>query len=230
MAILCLEHLSNSAKRCRLFSSILKDPFSSCCNCNQSSLSCSVPEEEEENPITDFNDVQEVVVSMIRSRAMEARFKRKGSMLNDNYSFVLHPKSGVLFVSKAKQQAHDDHSAQQENSKVNEEMDDFASVNSHFSPCIATAVDDSEVYFSVKTDFSCCSTLKDPDLAENRWWVSETLDSSEVKRRAIIQEVCHCEGWPFGLCRRALLLPPLPKSPSESWLWCKSFPKIMKTI
>lgn len=232
MAIFCLEHISNSSKRCRFLSSVLKDPFSSCLTCNRSHLSCSGPEEEEEEetPNTDFDDVQEVVVSMIRSRAMEAKFRRKGTMLNENYSFVLHPTSGVLFVSKAKRQAYIDHSAQkQENNKANEEMDDFASVKSHLSPCIVTAVDDSEAYYSVKTDFSCCSSFKDPDIAENRWWVSETLDSSEVKRRAIIQEICHCEGWPFGLCRKALLLPPLPKSPSESWSWCKGFPKTIKT-
>uniref|UniRef100_A0A803MZN6 Uncharacterized protein n=1 Tax=Chenopodium quinoa TaxID=63459 RepID=A0A803MZN6_CHEQI len=86
------------------------------------------------------------------------------------------------------------------NSKVNEEMDDIASVNNHLSPCIATAVDDSEVYFLVKIDFSCCSTFKDLDLAERMWWVSETLDSYEVKRRVIIQEVCH---WLFYLYRKA---------------------------
>lgn len=176
----------------------------------------------------------QVVVSMIRSRAMETRFKRKGSMLSDNYSVVVHPKSGELFISTAKRQTYDENSAQKqhEESKVNEEMDDFASANSHFSQCITTSVEDSEAFFSVRTNLSCCSTSKDPDLAENRWWVSEalSLDSSELKRRLIIQEVCHCEGWPFGLCRKALLLPPLPKSPSESWSWCKHFPRIVKTV
>ncbi|XP_021861067.1 uncharacterized protein [Spinacia oleracea] len=219
MAVFCL---SNSAKRCRFLCSVLKDPFSSCRTCHRGYLSCSgvEEEEEEETPITDFNDVQDVLVSMIRNRAMEAKL-RKVSMVNHNYSFVVHPTSGVLFVSKAKQQAYDDNSTQkQDNSKGSEEVDDFASVKTHFSTYIATA-DDSEAYFS------CCS---DPDLDESRWWVFETLDSSEVKRRSIIQEVCHCEGWPFGLCRKTLLLPPLPKSPSESWSWCKTFPKTVKAI
>lgn len=62
MAIFCLEHISNSSKRCRFLSSVLKDPFSSCLTCNRSHLSCSGPEEEEEEetPNTDFDDVQEV--------------------------------------------------------------------------------------------------------------------------------------------------------------------------
>ncbi|KAL2934292.1 Activating signal cointegrator 1 complex subunit 3 [Bienertia sinuspersici] len=65
---------------------------------------------------------------MIRSRAMEAKFRRKGSiLLTDNYSYI-HSTSGELFVSAEKQK-------QQENSKVEEEMDEFASVNSSFSSC-----------------------------------------------------------------------------------------------
>ena len=29
--------------------------------------------------------------------------------------------------------------------------------------------------------------------------------------------------WPVGLCRKALLVPPLPKSPSYSWTWKKNY-------
>ncbi|XP_057531928.1 uncharacterized protein LOC130810028 [Amaranthus tricolor] len=231
MPIFCLQHPSRSAKRCKLFFSVLKDPFSSCHSCYPSHMSCSNPEDEEVS-VADFQDVQELVVSMIRTRAMEAKFRRKGSLLStESYSFI-HPTSGELFVSTAKQHTHDDHSAQKhKNSKNKEEMDDFVSVHSHFSsPCFTTAVDGCDTFFSMRTNFSHCSSMNDPDSAENRWWVSEAMDSSELKRRAIIQELCHCEGWPFGLCRRALLLPPLPKSPSESWSWCKGFPKHVKTV
>ncbi|XP_057786287.1 uncharacterized protein LOC131003755 [Salvia miltiorrhiza] len=49
------------------------------------------------------------------------------------------------------------------------------------------------------------------------------------KRRSLILELIHCQGWPFGLWRKALLLPPLPKSPSDSWLWTKSG-RIVKII
>ncbi|KAL2929966.1 DNA polymerase III subunit alpha [Bienertia sinuspersici] len=159
---------------------------------------------------------------MIRSRAMEAMFRRKGSiLLTDNYSFI-HSTSRELFVSAEKQK-------QQENSKVEEEMDEFASVISSFSSCYTPGIEESEAFFSVKTNFNCCSSLKGLEFAENRWSVSKVLDSSEIRRRAIIQEVCHCEGWPFGLCRKALLLPPSPKSPSEYWSWCKGFQKDPKS-
>jgi len=110
-----------------------------------------------------------------------------------------------------------------------EEPEDFMSVQSHFSLCSSCAAADSDAFFSVKTNFSHCSSVKDMDLHESKCWAWEGfLDSSEIRRRAIIQEFCHCEGWPFGLCRKVLLLPPLPKSPSESWTWCKGTAKVVR--
>ncbi|CAN1819686.1 hypothetical protein LINPERHAP1_LOCUS28807 [Linum perenne] len=67
-----------------------------------------------------------------------------------------------------------------------------------------------EEFLSVKTNLSRCSSFSKV----------EEFPSLQ-KRVSILQELCHCEGWPFGLCRKAVLLPPLPKSPSESWLWRK---------
>ncbi|CAI0558201.1 unnamed protein product [Linum tenue] len=67
-----------------------------------------------------------------------------------------------------------------------------------------------EEFFSVKTNLlSRCSSL------------SQVEFPSFHRRVSILQELCHYEGWPFGLRRKAVLLPPLPKSPSESWLWRK---------
>lgn len=150
---------------------------------------------------------------------MEATVRRKSSMITDGFSTVIHPISGELFIRTPKQ----------ESNKEDEEMEDFASVQSHFSHCMSAAAD-SEGFFTVKTNFSCCLSLKDIDhFTENPWWASEDMNSSELRRRAIIQEFCHCEGWPFGLCRKALLLPPLPKSPSDSWTWCKGTNKVVKT-
>ncbi|TKY57799.1 hypothetical protein E2542_SST14852 [Spatholobus suberectus] len=82
--------------------------------------------------------------------------------------------------------------------------EEFLSVKSSLSCCSSSAVS-GEAFYSVKTNLSRCSSMSE-------------LDVSEYWRRSIIQEFCHCEGWPFGLCRKAVLLPPLPKSPSESWL------------
>ncbi|RRT83243.1 hypothetical protein B296_00000417 [Ensete ventricosum] len=68
--------------------------------------------------------------------------------------------------------------------------------------------DESEAFFSVKSWLSCCST-------------DGSTESKEISGGSILEEFRHCEGWPFGLCRRAVLLPPLPSSPSDSWMWHK---------
>ncbi|CAL9779021.1 unnamed protein product [Musa acuminata subsp. burmannicoides] len=66
--------------------------------------------------------------------------------------------------------------------------------------------DESEAFFSVKSCFSCCSTDGSTELEEFG---------------SLLGEFRHCEGWPFGLRRRAVALPPLPSSPSDSWMWHK---------
>ncbi|CAN1819681.1 hypothetical protein LINPERHAP1_LOCUS28807 [Linum perenne] len=88
------------------------------------------------------------------------------------------------------------------------EEDEFFSVGSYLSCC--SSVLSREEFLSVKTNLSRCSSFSKV----------EEFPSLQ-KRVSILQELCHCEGWPFGLCRKAVLLPPLPKSPSESWLWRK---------
>lgn len=69
--------------------------------------------------------------------------------------------------------------------------------------------DESEVFYSVNSCFSRCSIEKEPDY------------SSHFRGHSIWEEFMDCEGWPFGLCRKALMLPPLPSSPSDSWIWRK---------
>lgn len=93
--------------------------------------------------------------------------------------------------------------------------DEFYSVQSFLTCCSSAAT--KEAFFSVEANFSPCSSLNGFDFLDE-----------DHKRRAILQEICHCEGWPFGLCRKAVLLPPLPKSPSESWSWSKGT-KIIRT-
>lgn len=88
------------------------------------------------------------------------------------------------------------------------EREDFFSVGSCFSRC--SSATNMEAFVSARTNFSRCSSLS-------------SLDFPDLWRRSIIQELLYqCEGWPFGLCRKRLLLPPLPKSPAESWSWRKS--------
>ncbi|KAG1366610.1 hypothetical protein COCNU_13G004000 [Cocos nucifera] len=74
--------------------------------------------------------------------------------------------------------------------------------------CEAADGEESEAFFSVKSCFSRCSSDGGSQL-------------KEFRRRSIFEEFKHCEGWPFGLSRRASMLPPLPSSPKDSWMWHK---------
>lgn len=89
-----------------------------------------------------------------------------------------------------------------------EETDGFYSPCSHLSRCSSATT--AEAFMSVKTNLSRCSSMSSIEFPMFK------------RRRSIIRELCHHQGWPFGLCRKALLVPPLPKSPSESWMWRKS--------
>nr|GMD89012.1 uncharacterized protein LOC109170639 [Ipomoea batatas] len=95
----------------------------------------------------------------------------------------------------------------EEEDDEDEEEEEFMSVGTHLSRCSSAA--SFEAFFSAKTTscLSRCSSLGRIEFPEYR------------RRSSIILEFSHCEGWPFGLCRKAVLLPPLPKSPSDSWLW-----------
>ncbi|KAH9611539.1 hypothetical protein KSS87_007628 [Heliosperma pusillum] len=214
-----MEHPPSKSKRCKFISSVLKDPLSHCHACCRGHRLSDSSSDEEDTHISDFENIQ-MIVSMIRTRAMESKMKR--SSMIESYSTVLHPISGELFPGSVKQL----YDVKKQDDEENEE---FTSVKSQLSLCSFASIDDYEAFYSVKTDFSCCPSLKDAELAENKWWSSEVLDSKELRRRAIIQEICHCKGWPFGLCRKALLLPPLPKSPSDSWSWYKASPNVVKT-
>ncbi|GAB4852111.1 hypothetical protein Ancab_016301 [Ancistrocladus abbreviatus] len=201
MTIFYHQQQRTSSNRCRFLTSALKDAFSNCHTCKPRQ-SFSAPEED--TPISDLDDEQEVIVSMVRSRAMEAKFRRRNFLRNDSFSSVFHPTLGEVFVRAAAKNKSDNNN--------DEERDEFLSVKSHFSvSCYSTAAD-TEAFFSVNTNFSRCTSLN----------LDAGLDCFlDLQRRSIIQEFCHCEGWPFGLCRKAVLLPPLPKSPSESWSWHK---------
>ncbi|CAK9163679.1 unnamed protein product [Ilex paraguariensis] len=172
----------------------LKDAFT---NCHTFSGRLSSSATEEDDPASDCDDEQELFVSAVISKYKEAKCRRKASFTVDSISWALSPTRGEFCIPpKAKQQ--------KENTE--KETEDFFSVKSCLSRCSSTSSMDA--YVSVRTTFSRCSSL-------NR------IDFPDFRRRSIIREFSHCEGWPFGLCRKALLLPPLPKSPSESWSWRK---------
>ncbi|CAN1163842.1 hypothetical protein LINPERPRIM_LOCUS32834 [Linum perenne] len=190
----------NPSKKCKLLlASTLRDVFSNCKSCGGRISSSSPLQDEDYVATTDLEDEQEVVLSAIRTRAMEkskSKSKHKAFVITDSFS-------GELFSSpkrlELKHKNGDDGDM---------EEDEFFSVGSYLSCC--SSVLSREEFLSVKTNLSRCSSFSKV----------EEFPSLQ-KRVSILQELCHCEGWPFGLCRKAVLLPPLPKSPSESWLWRK---------
>ncbi|KAJ7966644.1 Glucose-induced degradation protein like [Quillaja saponaria] len=188
------EEPQNSSNRCKFLTATLKDAFS---NCHIFGGRFSTSSLEDEFPISDFDEEQEVVVSEIRSRATE-KLRRKNNFLTNSFSWVYSPKTRELYIVQ-KEDMDDD-------MEEDDQREEFLSVKSCFSSCSSAL--SREAFYSVKTNLSRCSSFNG-------------FEFPHSQRRSIIQEFCHCEGWPFGLCRKALLLPPLPKSPSESWLWRK---------
>lgn len=133
--------------------------------------------------------------------------KQKASVLRHSFSWVYSPATKELFVVTSQKKVENGY-------KENDEREEFLSVKSCFSRCSSSP--SGSVFYSVKTNLSRCSSFNDLQQQSKHW------------RRSVIEEFCHCEGWPFGLCRRAVLLPPLPKSPSESWLSRKMKPSTKK--
>ncbi|KAL4295935.1 hypothetical protein GQ457_12G019020 [Hibiscus cannabinus] len=198
MGVFYQEERSHHSKRCMFLASLLKEAFSRCHSFNGR---LSISGGDDEYSTSDIEDESEVVVSEIRIRAME-KMKRRPSVMAESFTWVLYPSTGELYMSSKQDET---------------EEEEFFSVGSSLSLCSSGATASREAFMSAKSNFSRCSSLKQIDFPET--W---KLDLEDFRRRSIIREFCHCEGWPFGLCRKAVLLPPLPKSPSESWSWRKA--------
>ncbi|KAJ0087407.1 hypothetical protein Patl1_08993 [Pistacia atlantica] len=175
------EEPPQDSKRCKFLAMVLKNVFSNCHNGN-GRFPPSSPEEEYQT--TDFDHEQEVVVSEIRSRAME-KLRRKPCPMTDSFSWVFSPRSRELYL-KAHQHKYDDDDDDDE-----EARDEYFSVGSCFS-CYSSAVS-REAYYSVKTNLSGYS----PSLNGFDFQDFPKLDFQDL-RRSIVQELCFCEGWPFG--------------------------------
>ncbi|MFQ6642138.1 hypothetical protein Gotur_017842 [Gossypium turneri] len=201
MSVFYQEEHSHHSKRCKFIATLLKEAFSHCHSFNGRFSSSG--HDDDEHSTSDIDDEPEVVVSEIRTRAME-KMNRKTSSMTGSFSWVLSPSTGEIYISS-------NHFKRRDNDN---EDDEFFSVGSCFSLCSSGV--SREAFMSAKSNFSRCSSLKNVDFPEI--W---KFDSEDFRRRSIIREFCHCEGWPFGICRKVVLLPPLPKSPSESWSWRK---------
>ncbi|KAL5992742.1 hypothetical protein ACLOJK_013661 [Asimina triloba] len=136
-------------------------------------------------------DDDQVIILAIRRRAMEAKHRRKDSLSTENLCWVLSPAKGEAFIAAAAAAAAA--TKEKKDEECNEEYED------------------TDAFFSAKSCFSRCSSMSAGgfELWEN------------FGRPTVWEEFCHLKGWPFGLSRKMMLLPPLPRSPSDSWTWCK---------
>ncbi|XP_038990612.1 uncharacterized protein LOC120113559 [Hibiscus syriacus] len=200
MSVFYQEERSHHSKRFLFLTSFLKEAFSRCHSFNGR---LSISGRDNEYSTSDIEDESEVVVSEIQSRAIE-KMKKRPSLMAESFSWVLSPSTEELYISSKQAKRRDD----------DNEDDEFFPVGSCFSLCSSGA--SREVFMSAKSNFFCCSSLNKVDFPEI--W---KFDLEDFRRRSIIREFRHCEGWSFGLCRKAVLLPPLPKSPSDSWSWRK---------
>ncbi|XP_037427582.1 uncharacterized protein LOC119293125, partial [Triticum dicoccoides] len=68
---------------------------------------------------------------------------------------------------------------------------------------------ESEAFFSVKSFFTRSTSR-----------AATVASLTDMGPPATWEGFQHCEGWPFGLCRRPAV-PPLPSTPADSWKWRK---------
>ncbi|PIN25253.1 hypothetical protein CDL12_01989 [Handroanthus impetiginosus] len=189
MSIFYREEPPNPSKRCKCLALALKDAFSNCHSLRRKIIESS-PESEE--PVSDFDEEEEIFVSAVISKYIESKSKRKSSIGIETCYWALSPeKRDSITTSKPV------------------EKEEFLSASSRLSRCSSATTFD-EFVSAKSTCLSRCSSLNRIDFQHFG------------RRRSIIMEFIHCEGWPFGLCRKALLLPPLPKSPADSWSWKKT--------
>ncbi|XP_059286398.1 uncharacterized protein LOC132039870 isoform X2 [Lycium ferocissimum] len=192
------QESTNHSKRFKFLVSTLKNAFANCYSFRKRRQSCP----EKDDPIYYYDDEDEAFISVVISQYMELKCRRKTTITTDKFTWAFSPTTGDLFISAKLRQKKEENEDQEK-----EEREDFYSVASRLSPCSsATSFED---FVTAKTIFSSSSSL-------------DRIDFQGPWRHSVIQELSHCEGWPFGLYRKSLLLPPLPKSPSDSWSWSKS--------
>uniref|UniRef100_A0A7N1A9R7 Uncharacterized protein n=1 Tax=Kalanchoe fedtschenkoi TaxID=63787 RepID=A0A7N1A9R7_KALFE len=183
----------------------------------------------DEDPLTDelpesFIEDEEVI-SAIR-RLMEEKRRRKAAMYAPyDYSWTFSPATEKLFITPE---------------ALSEEVQDgWLSFSLPPSEIMLVRTpktedcggghskgDDEEEYHSAA---SCLSdplsiSMRKSCLSVCPWWLEcewSNVPEQWKELLLLLQELPGCEGWPFGLLRKVLLLPPLPTSPSDSWSWTK---------
>ncbi|KAI3767374.1 hypothetical protein L2E82_17470 [Cichorium intybus] len=194
MSLFHHEEPPNPSKRCKF----IKDALATCHTFCRKLSSETLEHEQEDDDASNYDDQQEVFVSAVISKYMEAKSKRKVGLTVDSFIWGFSPTE----LLPARNETLHAYAGDVEGN------DEFYSTCSHLSRSSSSTT--AQAFMSVKTNLSRCSSMSSIEFPIVR------------RRRSIMRELCHCEGWPFGLCRKALLVPPLPKSPSESWMWRKS--------
>ncbi|KAJ3676993.1 hypothetical protein LUZ60_002717 [Juncus effusus] len=138
---------------------------------------------EDEDTFYDL-ETKRMILKEIRGRAIKSKSKSNDFIYSNNFTLSFFPSIN----NKKNQQKKED---------LEETYDNE---------------DESEAFFSVKSNFSHCSSQS----ATGSW------EAIKDHRMSVLEEFKDCDGWPFGLCRRALVrLPPLPSTPADSWMWRK---------
>ncbi|KAL7127450.1 hypothetical protein ABFS83_14G254100 [Erythranthe nasuta] len=201
------EDPPNQSKKSKCIASSIKYAFT-----NFPSFRAKLPQTEE--PVINFHREDEIFISTIISKYLESKSKRKSS--NNNIIIAADHRS-FFYLATVSPPAL----AFSGGGDAEEYFSATGRLLSRCSSAGTTTFDDA--FASAKTRLSRCSSL---DMNTN---ISTNDFQDFDRRRSIIAELIQCcEGWPFGLCRKTILLPPLPKSPADSWSWIKSSGRIVK--
>ncbi|KAI7737496.1 hypothetical protein M8C21_020981 [Ambrosia artemisiifolia] len=205
------EPASNPSKKYRFFKDALATCHTFCRKISSHSLQQHDDHGDDDEDVIDYDDEQEIFVSAVLSKYKESKSKRKVGLTVDSFIWELEFELGLGNLSPTeprltRKEIHHAYASDVEDHRPEE----FYSPCSHLSRCSSDTTA-AGAFVSVKTNLSRCSSMS-----------SFEFPVFKRRRRSMLLELCHCEGWPFGLCRKALLVPPLPKSPSESWMWRKS--------
>ncbi|KAI3922202.1 hypothetical protein MKX01_005891 [Papaver californicum] len=202
------EETKHPGKPFHLFREALKQAFCQCCTFrSNSSTLFNINEDYDDDD--GVGDDQEVVILAIRARAMEAKLRRKnGYSTTQNLLQVLNSMNTDLINDP-------NQISLPQTEEDEEEKETYFSAASCFSRCSSASGEVfsqcsggcREVFFSSRSCLSHCSSKG----------VGKFSDSNERR-------------WPIGLCRKAMLLPPLPNSPSKSWSWRKRPPHLVKAL
>ncbi|WOL19993.1 hypothetical protein Cni_G28795 [Canna indica] len=176
------------------------------CSCLKTPSTLSSLDYDDHSCLDDTElDHKQLMILEIQSRAMKAKPKSKELSASGMLTWAVSPTTGRVRMTPMKKSSNNyGGGGDREEEVLCDGEDDMGSC---------------EEFFSVKSCFSCT--------------IEELKDLGGGGGRSIWEEFRHCEGWPFGLCRRAVVLPPLPRSPSESWMWhkrnlvCKTSPKVV---